>query len=199
MRRLRRAGGKRLCRGKRGARGRVPHRPRRRLRRPHAGAGGAQAFRHLPHPRPLRPHARRPRPHRRHGREALRGRQGHARPQRRAPQPLRAGVVAPARAAGVEGHRLRGGTGGVRRALAGHSHAGTHAGRRLSLRQRRGRSVQRRHALLRRLRARGLPRLQRRGHAPSLLKLFALPGETRVLPGHGEETTIARERARYQL
>ena len=33
----------------------------------------------------------------------------------------------------------------------------------------------------------------------SLLKLFALPGETRVLPGHGEETTIARERARYQL
>ena len=33
----------------------------------------------------------------------------------------------------------------------------------------------------------------------SLLELFALPGETRVLPGHGEETTIARERARYQL
>ena len=33
----------------------------------------------------------------------------------------------------------------------------------------------------------------------SLLKLFALPGETRVLPGHGEETTIARERARYGL
>ena len=33
----------------------------------------------------------------------------------------------------------------------------------------------------------------------SLLKLFELPGETRVLPGHGEETTIARERARYQL
>ena len=33
----------------------------------------------------------------------------------------------------------------------------------------------------------------------SLLKLFELPGETRVLPGHGEETTIARERARYSL
>ena len=33
----------------------------------------------------------------------------------------------------------------------------------------------------------------------SLLKLFELPGETRVLPGHGKETTIARERARYQL
>lgn len=33
----------------------------------------------------------------------------------------------------------------------------------------------------------------------SLLKLFALPGETRVLPGHGEGTTIARERARYGL
>ena len=33
----------------------------------------------------------------------------------------------------------------------------------------------------------------------SLLKLFALPGETRVYPGHGESTTIARERARYQL
>ena len=33
----------------------------------------------------------------------------------------------------------------------------------------------------------------------SLLKLFALPGETRVYPGHGEETTIARERARYGL
>lgn len=33
----------------------------------------------------------------------------------------------------------------------------------------------------------------------SLLKLFGLPGDTRVYPGHGEETTIARERARYQL
>ena len=33
----------------------------------------------------------------------------------------------------------------------------------------------------------------------SLLRLFALPGETRVFPGHGGETTIARERARYQL
>lgn len=33
----------------------------------------------------------------------------------------------------------------------------------------------------------------------SLFKLFALPGDTRVYPGHGEGTTIARERARYQL
>ena len=33
----------------------------------------------------------------------------------------------------------------------------------------------------------------------SLVRLFALPGETRVYPGHGEETTIARERARYRL
>lgn len=33
----------------------------------------------------------------------------------------------------------------------------------------------------------------------SLQKLFALPGDTRVYPGHGEETTIARERARYGL
>ena len=33
----------------------------------------------------------------------------------------------------------------------------------------------------------------------SLLKLFALPGEVRVYPGHGDETTIARERARYRL
>lgn len=33
----------------------------------------------------------------------------------------------------------------------------------------------------------------------SLKKLFALPGETRVWPGHGGPTTIARERARYRL
>ena len=33
----------------------------------------------------------------------------------------------------------------------------------------------------------------------SLLRLFELPGETRVYPGHGEATTIARERARYQV
>jgi glyoxylase-like metal-dependent hydrolase (beta-lactamase superfamily II) len=26
-------------------------------------------------------------------------------------------------------------------------------------------------------------------------KLYTLPGETRVMPGHGPETTIARERA----
>ena len=33
----------------------------------------------------------------------------------------------------------------------------------------------------------------------SLKALFALPGETRVWPGHGGPTTIARERARYRL
>ena len=33
----------------------------------------------------------------------------------------------------------------------------------------------------------------------SLRALFALPGETRVLPGHGPETTIAAERRRYGL
>ena len=33
----------------------------------------------------------------------------------------------------------------------------------------------------------------------SLKKLFALPGEIKVWPGHGDETTIARERARYRL
>lgn len=33
----------------------------------------------------------------------------------------------------------------------------------------------------------------------SLKKLFALPGETRVYPGHGGSTTVARERARYRL
>lgn len=33
----------------------------------------------------------------------------------------------------------------------------------------------------------------------SLKTLFALPGETRVYPGHGRATTIARERARYGL
>ncbi len=33
----------------------------------------------------------------------------------------------------------------------------------------------------------------------SLKALFALPGETRVYPGHGGETTIARERERYRL
>lgn len=33
----------------------------------------------------------------------------------------------------------------------------------------------------------------------SLKALFALPGETRVYPGHGGATTIARERARYRL
>ena len=33
----------------------------------------------------------------------------------------------------------------------------------------------------------------------SLRRLFLLPPETRVLPGHGEETTIGEERARYRL
>lgn len=33
----------------------------------------------------------------------------------------------------------------------------------------------------------------------SLKRLFALPGETRVYPGHGGSTTIARERSRYDL
>jgi glyoxylase-like metal-dependent hydrolase (beta-lactamase superfamily II) len=33
----------------------------------------------------------------------------------------------------------------------------------------------------------------------SLKSLFDLPGDTRVCPGHGGETTIARERARYRL
>lgn len=33
----------------------------------------------------------------------------------------------------------------------------------------------------------------------SLRALFALPAETRVLPGHGPETTIAAERRRYGL
>ena len=33
----------------------------------------------------------------------------------------------------------------------------------------------------------------------SLKALFALPGETRVWPGHGGPTTIARERGRYRL
>lgn len=33
----------------------------------------------------------------------------------------------------------------------------------------------------------------------SLQSLLALPGETRVYPGHGPATTIARERARYKL
>ena len=33
----------------------------------------------------------------------------------------------------------------------------------------------------------------------SLRALFALPGETKVYPGHGGPTTIARERARYRL
>ena len=33
----------------------------------------------------------------------------------------------------------------------------------------------------------------------SLLRLFELPGEVRVYPGHGGATTIARERARYRL
>ena len=33
----------------------------------------------------------------------------------------------------------------------------------------------------------------------SLRTLFALPGETRVLPGHGPETTLAAERRRYGL
>lgn len=33
----------------------------------------------------------------------------------------------------------------------------------------------------------------------SLRQLFTLPGETRVLPGHEGETTIARERARYGM
>ena len=33
----------------------------------------------------------------------------------------------------------------------------------------------------------------------SLKALFALPGETRVCPGHGEATTIGEERARYRL
>ena len=90
--------------------------------------------------------------------------------------------------------------GGVRRALAGPSHAGTHAGRRLPLRQRRRRSVQRRHALLRRLRARGLPRLQRRGHARLAAQTVrAAGGDARLCPATARSTTIARERARYQL
>lgn len=33
----------------------------------------------------------------------------------------------------------------------------------------------------------------------SMKRLFALPGKTRVWPGHGGPTTIARERARYNL
>ena len=66
---------------------------------------------------------------------------------------------------GAEGPCLRRNAGGLRRTTGDPSHAGAYAGRRLPLRQRRGRFVQRRHALLRRLRARGLPRLQRRGHA----------------------------------
>ena len=33
----------------------------------------------------------------------------------------------------------------------------------------------------------------------SLRQLFDLPGDTRVLCGHGDETTIAAERARYRL
>ena len=33
----------------------------------------------------------------------------------------------------------------------------------------------------------------------SLKALLALPGETRVYPGHGPVTTVARERARYRL
>ena len=33
----------------------------------------------------------------------------------------------------------------------------------------------------------------------SLRMLFELPGETRVLSGHGDETTIAIERSRYRL
>ena len=33
----------------------------------------------------------------------------------------------------------------------------------------------------------------------SLKALLALPGETRVYPGHGPVTTVARERARYKL
>jgi len=33
----------------------------------------------------------------------------------------------------------------------------------------------------------------------SLELLFALPGDTRTYPGHGGQTTIARERARYRM
>ena len=33
----------------------------------------------------------------------------------------------------------------------------------------------------------------------SLKRLFELPGETRVYPGHGGMTTIARERGRYRM
>ncbi len=33
----------------------------------------------------------------------------------------------------------------------------------------------------------------------SLRRLFELPAETRVYPGHGEATTIGAERARYRL
>jgi len=35
--------------------------------------------------------------------------------------------------------------------------------------------------------------------ARSLKTLFALPEDTRVLPGHGGETTILAERRRYRL
>ena len=41
----------------------------------------------------------------------------------------------------------------------------------------------------------GSPRRMRE----SLLRLFGLPGEVRVCPGHGAETTIGKERSRYRL
>ena len=37
------------------------------------------------------------------------------------------------------------------------------------------------------------------GVLSAVAELFDLPGDTRVLCGHGDETTIAAERARYRL
>lgn len=50
----------------------------------------------------------------------------------------------------------------------------------------------------------GYGRMDLHGGSPrqmleSMKKLFGLPGEVRVWPGHGGPTTIARERARYRL
>ena len=151
--------------------------------------------------RPLRPHARRPGPHRRHGRE------GPTRARRTSPpSTTRASTSttppgrAQARSAGLK-------------ALSPTGETLTVCGVKLTCCPRRdntpGGSVS--YA-----KDEGVPvSAAARSSAPatgvdfpgsnaadmrqSLLKLFALPGETRVLPAHGEETTIARERARYQL